>query len=134
MRVVLDTNVFVSGVFFGGTPGRILRAWYEGLIDLVVSAEIIAEYERVGREVAEDVPGVEVMSPLALVAVRAEMVASLPLPATVCSDADDDKFLACAVSGGVKHVVSGDKALLRVSGFAGIEVVTPRAFVDRYLS
>lgn len=40
MRVILDTNVFVSGVFFGGPPGRILEAWRDGRVQLVVSAEI----------------------------------------------------------------------------------------------
>ena len=49
MRVVLDTNVFVSGVFFGGIPGRILEAWRDARIQLVLSAEILDEYQRVGQ-------------------------------------------------------------------------------------
>ena len=47
MRVVVDTNVFVSGVFFGGPPGRVLTAWRDGTIEVVVSREIIEEYVRV---------------------------------------------------------------------------------------
>ncbi|MDX9980814.1 MAG: putative toxin-antitoxin system toxin component, PIN family [Lentisphaeria bacterium] len=49
MRVVLDTNVFISAVFFGGVPGKILDMWREGGIELLLSAEILAEYEDVAR-------------------------------------------------------------------------------------
>ena len=52
----------------------------------------------------------------------------------MCDDPDDDKFLACAVAAGVSCIVSGDKHLLRVSWYRGIEVLKPRAFVGRYLA
>jgi predicted nucleic acid-binding protein len=48
VKIVLDTNVFVSGIFFGGPPGTILEAWQDGRIDFAVSLEILTEYERVG--------------------------------------------------------------------------------------
>lgn len=50
---------------------------------------------------------------------------------TVCTDSTDDMFLACAIAGDSRVVVSGDKALLRTSGYRGIEVLTPRAFLSR---
>ena len=59
MRVVVDTNVLVSGVFFGGPPGRVLEVWRDGLVDLVVSKEILAEYVRVGERLSEGFPGVD---------------------------------------------------------------------------
>jgi AbrB family looped-hinge helix DNA binding protein len=49
VRIVLDTNVLVSGVFFGGPPGRILEAWRDRRIQLVLSPEILGEYQRVGQ-------------------------------------------------------------------------------------
>lgn len=49
MKVVVDTNVFVSGVFFGGPPGDVLAAWRDERIELVVSPEIFEEYVRVGE-------------------------------------------------------------------------------------
>ena len=48
MRVVIDTNVFVSGVFWKGPPAEILRAWRAGRIEIVLSPEILDEYRRVG--------------------------------------------------------------------------------------
>ncbi len=56
MRIVLDTNVFISGVFFGSAPGMILQAWRSGEVSLVVSKPILEEYERVGFRTLEEVP------------------------------------------------------------------------------
>ena len=50
MRVVLDTNVVVSGVFFGGTPSRVLAAWSAGRFVMVLSPAILDEYRRVGHD------------------------------------------------------------------------------------
>lgn len=44
MKVILDSNVVLSGFFFGGVPGRILEAWNAGLIEVTLSASILAEY------------------------------------------------------------------------------------------
>jgi predicted nucleic acid-binding protein len=52
VRVVLDSNVVLSGVFFGGVPGEILAAWSRGRFDVVVSAAILAEYRRAGEVLA----------------------------------------------------------------------------------
>ena len=49
MRIILDTNVFVSGVFFSGPPYEILAAWRDGKVQLVISPEILEEYQRAGE-------------------------------------------------------------------------------------
>ena len=51
----------------------------------------------------------------------------------ICSDPDDDKFLACALASSTKVISSGDKTLRKTSGYAGIEVLSPREFIDKYL-
>lgn len=133
MRVVIDTNVFVSGVFFTGPPYRILEAWRISQVTLVVSPDILEEYFRVGEELAAQFPGVDLQPALDLVAVAAVVVDAPGLPEQICRDPDDDKFLACALSGRCKIVVTGDKALLEVSRYADIAVISPRQFLDRYL-
>lgn len=133
MRVVIDTNVFVSGIFFGGRPLEVLNAWRQGLIEVVVSSAILLEYRRVVDELSATYPQADTEPWLELAHTHAPMVNAAPLGEQVCTDADDDKFLACAVTGGAKIVTSGDKALLAVSGYMGIEVLTPRQFVDMYL-
>jgi predicted nucleic acid-binding protein len=59
MKVVVDTNVLVSGLLFGGVPGQILTAWTSGAFVLVVSPSILSEYRRVGRELARGRPALD---------------------------------------------------------------------------
>ena len=134
MRVILDTNVFISGVFFGGPPYRILEGWRDGKVQLVLSHEILEEYQRVGDTLVEQFPGVELQPMLELVTMNAELFSDQVVLEPVCEDPDDDKFIACALASGCKVIVSGDKHLLKVSGFGGIRVLRPRAFIDEYLS
>lgn len=60
MKVVLDTNVLVSGILFTGPPHQILMAWSEGLFELVLSTEIHDEYRRVARELQHQVPLIDI--------------------------------------------------------------------------
>ena len=78
-------------------------------------------------------PDVDLTALLELVVIAAEMHQVEPLPESVCVDPDDDKFIACALVSGSKLIVSGDKHLLDVNGYQGVEVLKPRAFVDTYL-
>ena len=133
MKVIIDTNVFISGVFFSGPPYKILDAWRDGKVQLVVSREILQEYQRVLETLGEEFPGVDVSGILELLTVKSELIAAPALLEAVCVDPDDDKFLACALAIKVKHIISGDKHLLNVSGYRGVEVVKPRKFIDNYI-
>ena len=133
MKVVLDTNVLVSGVFFSGPPYKILEAWRSSKIRLVISAEILDEYSRVGDALAEQFPAVDLRPILELVNVNAEMVSPPAGPAArICDDPDDDKFFWCALAARCKVIVSGDKHLLSKSGFGGVQVLKPRDFLKKY--
>lgn len=134
MRLVIDTNVFISGVFFTGPPHRILDAWRSGTFELVLSPEILLEYQETGIELTEKFPDVDLQPWLDLVTTHARIISPPLLKEQVCRDPDDDKFLACALGSRTKHIVSGDKALLATSGFRGVTVLTPRRFVDRHLT
>ena len=52
----MDTNVLMSGIFFGGVPGRVIDAWMDGSLELVLSPEILDEYRRVGSELGGRYP------------------------------------------------------------------------------
>jgi len=131
MRVVLDTNVFIAGIFYAGPPYQILKAWQEQRLDIVVSPPILEEYRRVGKRLSLQFPGVDLTPILELVAARAVVVKTVELSEPVCDDPDDDKFIACAISGQSQYIVSGDKHLLKQSGYKGLEIVTPRQFLDK---
>ena len=134
MKVILDTNVFISGIFFSGPPYRILEAWRDDKIQLVVSPEILEEYRRVGEILAEDHPEINLSPWLELVIQKASLFSAPQLTEGVCDDPDDDKFLACALASGSRIIVTGDKHLLKASGYEEIEIVKPRNFAENYLA
>ena len=133
MRVLLDTNVFISGVFFSGPPYQILEAWHNGIIQLIISREIIEEYRRVGEVLSRQFQLIDIDSLIDLLILEADIIKVVSLPEPVCIDPEDDKFLACALCSDTKVIISGDKHLLQASGYRGIHVVTPRKFIDDYL-
>ena len=133
MKVVLDTNVFVSGVFFKGPPYQILKAWREGKVAFVISAEIFDEYRRVAGILSRKYASLDLQKILAFIEREVDFVEAKSLPEQITNDPDDEKFIECAISCDVKIIVSGDKHLLDVSGYQGIDILTPRTFVDQYL-
>ena len=133
VNLVLDTNVFISAVFFSGLPYRILDAWRKGRVRLFVSRAILAEYHETGVSLAKEFKGVDVAPWIALLEAHATLVEPESLPGQVCADPDDDMFIACALAARAHIICSGDKALLKTSGYHGIEVLKPREFADRYL-
>ena len=133
MRVVLDTNVFISGVFFSGPPYTILQAWRDDALKLIISPEIFQEYQRVSEELSTQFPQIDLSEILDLVLTKGEMIDAGTLPNPISADADDDKFLACAVAGSVGYIVSGDKHLLDVVVYRNVTILKPRQFVDGYL-
>jgi uncharacterized protein len=134
VRVILDTNVLMSGLFFGGVPGIILEAWKVRRISVVYTSSILGEYQRVAESLRHRYPDRDANPLLALLLTEGVLVDDVSLSESVSRDPDDDKFLACAVSSGTPIVISGDFDLLDVDGYKGVEVLKPRRFVDRYLT
>ena len=133
MRIVLDTNVFISGVFFSGPPYEILKAWIDKRIQILISSEISQEYQRVGEELSNRYTEIEITPIFKSFSQNAISISAPRLAPPVCVDPDDDKFLACAVAGNAELIISGDKHLLDINNFQGIKIVKPRIFVDEYL-
>ncbi len=133
MRIVLDTNVFISGIFFSGPPSQILKAWKDKKIQIVLSNQILAEYQRVGEELSSKYSEIDIIPIIDLLTIYGEVVDSKDLSVSICEDPDDNKFIECAISSNCKLIVSGDKHLLKISGFQEIEVLKPRKFIDIHL-
>ena len=129
MRVVLDTNVIASALFFGGRPAEVLSMAADGRIRAVANAPIVEEYQATFDALLERYNGggrgltlAPVLSLLELVPVQAQV--------SVCRDPDDDKFIGCAMDGRCLYVVSGDKDLLTVGRHQGVRIVTVAEFLE----
>ena len=128
MKAVLDTNVLVSGIFFGGVPRAVLDAWADRRFELILSPSIIDEYVRTGDRLAESHPGLQYQPILATVIGHGTLVPDTDTPEPITPDPDDDKFMLCARAGD-GFVVSGDRHLLTASGWSGVTVIRPREFM-----
>ena len=76
LKAVIDTNVFVSGIFFSGPPFRILKAWQAGQFRIAVSEEILDEYRRVVDELCAKLGTIDLNAVWELFLIEAELVAS----------------------------------------------------------
>src|SRR5579864_2556456 len=112
MRVVLDTNVFVLGVFFSGIPSRVLKAWRDGRLTLVYSPTIFDEYDRVFTELTEDFPRINPRPILDFLVFYGEIVHPANVTFTPCRDPADDKFVQCLLASKADCLISGDRDLL----------------------
>lgn len=126
MKVVIDTNVFVSS-FLGGRPRQIIDLWKRGEIILCLSKEILDEYvdvlQRIGLGSEE-----ELTELLALFkqGVNIRFTAKTPQICVVKDDPSDDKFVECAVKLKAGFVVTGDKSLKSIVEYQGIKIMSPQ--------
>jgi uncharacterized protein len=131
VRVILDTNVVISGLFFGGGPRRILELWNDGALEWIVTNEILEEHRRVGDALGRRYEGVDAGPFLDLVARRGILVTPGELPEPATSDPHDERFFEAAIGGGVSLILSGDRHLLDADGRHGVAVLRPGEFLRR---
>ena len=132
MRIVIDTNVLISGVFFGGFPRKILSAVVAQKLTACATAEIVNEYEEIVQEMIDRKQGHinrAILSPL----IKAMEIIEPVTHIEICRDPDDNKFLECAKDSHALYIVSGDKDLLVIEQFGNVQIVTAKDFYEKYL-
>ena len=131
MKIVIDTNVIASAIFFGGRPKELIEHLVYRRVDAYASTEIISEYRETIEELSERYPNRPNNIPLTDILFTMKMVE----PTThvdICRDPDDNKFIDCAIDGGCIYIVSGDKDLLSLKSYGDIEIVTVSEFLTQY--
>jgi uncharacterized protein len=135
LRAVLDANVYVSAIIQpGGTPGRLIeRSLREASFEVVLSRAIVTEVLRALAypKVRKLLRGADAQLWFEDIVVLADVVSDAQQLSSVCEDPDDDKYVAAALEGRAACIVTGDQAFLAVREHAGVEIATPRAFLDR---
>ncbi len=128
IRVVVDTNIVVSGTFWKGPPALVLEAWRKGVFRWLVSPEILQEYHRALGKLANDFPTVPIDPIMEIIKLNCDLVAAKPIR-NICKDPDDDKFIAAALTGRADFIVSGDKVLLEVGTYQNIQIMNSPNFL-----
>jgi len=128
--VVIDTNVVVSALLFGGVPGEIVIQWKTGIIQPKTSKEIVDEYIRVlaypkfdlTKEEINFLLYHEILTYFDVVTVKSRR----PI---VKEDPSDDKFIRCAQAAKARIIISGDQHLLKLKSYGKIRILTPAQFL-----
>ena len=130
LKVVIDTNVFISS-FFGGLPKEIISLWKTGEIILCLSQEIIEEYlEVLNRLGLKDKKEITNLIMLFAEGYNSIFTTKTPNIKVVADDPDDNKFLECAIALDSKVIISGDKHLEGIKKYIDIEILSPEGFID----
>ena len=138
MQVVLDTNVVVSALIWGGTPFKLLQAAIDGDIMLYTSPALLAELREVlardhlARQLRQQQSSVE--EAIHLYGELAIQVTPLSTPRAVHDDIDDDQVIAAALAAGAELIVSGDRDLLVLHPWRGIQILNAAAALQAVLN
>ena len=131
MRILIDTNILISGLFFGGLPKRLLAELDEHF-NVCVNKKIISEYnEQIERKISN--PKYKLNEDLRKKFFSNLQSFDIESNLKICRDPDDDKFINCAIDAKAIYIVSGDNDLLTLKNFAGVEIVTAREFYEKYI-
>jgi len=126
MKVVIDTNVFVSS-FFGGNPRRTVDYWFSGRLILCVSRAILKEYFDVLGRFQFDREDLVIRLITSFEKGLNILFVDTPKDQNwIKDDPEDNKFIACAISLHAEYIVSGDPHLKRVGEVEGVKIVSPR--------
>jgi putative PIN family toxin of toxin-antitoxin system len=132
IRVVVDTNVFISS-FFGGNPRKVIDLWKSGEITLCLSRPIVDEYIEVLRRLElQDEKELEELLALMAHGFHIVYTAKTPELHIVEEDPDDDKFIECAVALKAKFVITGDRAVRKIKDYMNIKMVSPGEFLSSF--
>ena len=129
MRVLLDTNVLISAILFGGVPRQLLEAALTGDLDLITSQPLLAELETVLTRKFE-FPSSMTASIRAELEALSDIVEPVEIERVTRTTADD-VVLATAVAGAAEVLVTGDKELLAMESYGDIPIQSARDLIDR---
>lgn len=128
-RVVIDTNVYISAIFWGGKPREVVDLGRNARILIFTSLEIREEIER-KLKTKFGIDEKEVAQILLDYSMFTLPIKPLHRAKVVDVDPDDNKFIECAVTSKAGYIVSGDKHLLNLKNYQGIQIIKAATFLD----
>ncbi|GBR74000.1 putative PIN domain protein [Candidatus Termititenax aidoneus] len=130
MKLVLNTNIFISAFYWGGKPRQVLTRIITGADDLYISREILAElssalsapkFKTSPAEIEYFISTVEEIAHKTLSKIKVE---------NVCRDKADDKILECALAAQADYIITGDADLLVLEQYKHTRIVTPNVYLS----
>lgn len=131
VRVVIDTNVFVSGLLKSDNPpSNVVDLFIEDKINLIISEEVFSEYIEVLLRPELKVKKDNIIRLISILILKAEIIKVKTKLDIIERDPSDNKFLECALDGKVDYIITGDKHLLELKKYKNIKIVDPKTFIN----
>jgi len=132
MRIILDTNVFISGIFWEGNfCSQIIDKWRKEEFELVSSKELIEELVKTLKCFKIQLDEEIIVGWTNTIIGNAIIVEPSERLEIIKEDPDDNKFLETAMAGKADFIISQDNHLLKLREFQGIKIITPEEFCAR---
>lgn len=132
IRVVLDTNILISGLFWKGPSRKVVDLAIANKIKSITSPEILEEVEAVLYEDFPQVPYDKIEEIVKDILSYSQLIIPQAITVKKLRDLKDAKIIACGLSAKADYIVTGDRDLLVLKKYKGIKISTPKAFLDLF--
>ncbi len=134
IRVVIDTNVLISAILVpGSNPDKVMQLARSNFIQVISSPEILEKLEHTLRKKIK-YPERQVKDFMIWVENLVKVISPVHTVSKICEKETDHRIIECALSGGARFIISGDKKhLLCLKKYKDIEIVSPAGFLERVL-
>jgi putative PIN family toxin of toxin-antitoxin system len=132
VKVVLDTNIYVSAILFGGNPEKIRKLSKDKKIEVLISEAIVAEMAEVLRK-KFNWESWQISQIIDEIREAATLVIPHQILSVIKRDEDDNRILECALEGNAQYIISGDKRhLLPLKDYRGMKILSPSEFLKLF--
>jgi len=129
LKIVLDTNILISGIHWKGDSNKILRKWFNEELEVISSLPIIEELVRILMNFKISMSPEDITLWEDLILQRSTIVIPDRTLDVVKEDPDDNKFLEAALKGKADFIISQDKHLLNIKEYEEIKIMHPKDFI-----
>lgn len=130
MNIVIDTNIFISAIFWDKIPLQVIDYIFKKGYKIYVTEEILTEYFRVIEKIAKS--NIDLIERWKTTILINTHIIEPIIRTVICRDPKDNMFLECAYSCEAKYLISGDDDLLSIDSFKKTEIITPKEFLNIY--
>ncbi|MFN3479071.1 MAG: putative toxin-antitoxin system toxin component, PIN family [Thermodesulfovibrionales bacterium] len=131
MKVVIDTNVFISSFLNPhGNPKKIVDMWKDGHFILCITEDIVFEYVEVLIRLGIPIGKIKELTGLFKERANVEFIMSIEKMEIIKDDPQDNKFIECAVTANAQYIISGDRHLKALKSFGNIRILSPSEFLE----
>lgn len=130
IKAVLDSNIFISGILFGGNPRKIIDLVIEGKIRLCISSDVLKEIKEVLERdkfgFSSDITRQIIIEIESL----SEFITPVKKHSVVTRDSDDNAIIDCAIEADADYIITGDNDLLSLKEYKNIKIISAADFMN----